>query len=343
MKKLLVSLLLAATAILPATASAQSLSARVEGGAAVPLTEPQSKRFDVGGAVALKPELGVGSYFGLGPSVQFMGLPSNISGVNAGTAWSYGGFVRVKRPHDEKNTGSGFSAVSPWLDTDLKYVRTDGLDRLGWSAGVGAHVPTSDERSFWIGPFARYDVVHQADGKPNMNTSSAKTLIFGLSLEFGAAQKTEQQEPSQPPVEEVKNLPVEEKKEEPSEPPVKEVVVVEFKPRVQFAWDSAELRPSENENLSNVVRALLADTSYKVRVEGHASSEGTVEHNEKLARQRAQAVVDYLVSNGVSRDRLTAVGFGSRVPVADNTTEAGRVVNRRVEFDCSFVLLKGDK
>lgn len=325
----------------PSIASAQELTLRVEPGVAIPTTDPQAQRFGVGAALAVKPELTVGHYLGLGPSIQVIQLPSNVSGVDAGNAWSFGGFLRLKRPHDyAHNPGTGFSAISPWVDADLKLVNTDSLYRLGASVGVGASVPTSDSRWLWVGPFARYDVVNQEDGKTLTNTNSAKTAIVGLSFEFGAPQK--RPEPAKPVEEPKKETPkVEEpKKEEPPVPPTPPVVV-HFKPRVQFAWDSAVLEPAQLPLLRDVVRAMLADKSYSVKIEGHASSEGQVEHNNKLSLRRAQAVADFLVANGVDRSRLSVTGFGSKFPVADNKTEAGRVQNRRVEFDVTFTLVKG--
>jgi OOP family OmpA-OmpF porin len=322
---------------LPSLAQAQSLTLRVEPGVAIPTTDPQADRFGAGGALAVKPELGLGSYLSVGPSLQVIHLPSNVDGVAPGNAWSYGGFLRLKRPHDEKNTGRGFSAVSPWIDADLKLVHTDPLDRLGGSVGVGASVPTSDSRWLWVGPFARYDLVAQEDGKTGVNTNSAKTVIVGLSFEFGApAKKAESPKPVEPaplppPVVEQPKAPV-------PNPPV--VVVFKFKPRVQFAWDSAKLEESQSHRLRMVVKALLADKSFKLKIEGHASSEGQVAHNDKLAQSRADSVLEFLVASGVDRSRLTATGFGSRVPVADNKTEAGRVANRRVEFDTTFTFTR---
>jgi len=321
----------------PALAQAQQVTLRVEPGVAIPTTNPQAQRFDVGGAIAVKPELGLGSYLSVGPSLQVMQLPSSVSGVDAGNAWSYGGFARLKRPHDERNTGHGFSAISPWVDADLKLVHTDPLDRFGAAVAVGASVPTSDSRWLWVGPFARYDLVNQEDGKPGVNTNSAKTVIVGVSFEFGAPlkKKAEPAPPTPPPAPPPEPPPV----EKPVPPPPPEVRL-QFKPRIQFAWDSAVLEPSQLAPLQDVVKAMLADTSYSVKIEGHASSEGQVEHNNKLSLARANSVLEFLVSNGVSRDRLSAEGFGSRVPVADNSTEEGRVLNRRVEFDVTFTIVK---
>lgn len=328
--------------VLPSLAQAQEVTLRVEPGVAIPVTDPQADRFGVGGALALKPELGLGSYLSVGPSLQVMHLPSNVAGVDPGNAWSFGGFARLKRPHDEKNTGRGWSAVSPWIDADLKAVHTDPLNRFGAAMAVGAQVPTSDSRWLWVGPFARYDLVAQEDGKVNMNTNSAKTVVLGVSFEFGAPAKKAVEPPPPSPV--LPPPPVVEKPVTPVKPvPPPPVEVVKFKPRVQFHWDSAKLEPTQLTALRDVVKSMLADKSYNVKIEGHASSEGQVEHNNKLAQKRADTVRNFLIDNGVDGKRLTATGFGSRVPVANNDYEGGRIQNRRVEFDVSFVVVKESK
>ena len=67
--------------VLPTLAQAQELTLRVEPGVAIPLTDPQAQRFGVGAAIAVKPELSLGSYLSVGPALSYMALPSNISGV----------------------------------------------------------------------------------------------------------------------------------------------------------------------------------------------------------------------------------------------------------------------
>jgi len=130
-----------------------------------------------------------------------------------------------------------------------------------------------------------------------------------------------------------------------SEPPIKErpadPVVLQIHEKVQFPFDSAKPLPESQEALKNVVlKALLDHPGYKVEVQGHASSEGQASYNDKLSLRRAQAVADFLVKNGVPAGNLTVKGFGSRVPVADNATKAGREANRRVEFSLDLVLTK---
>jgi outer membrane protein OmpA-like peptidoglycan-associated protein len=67
-------------------------------------------------------------------------------------------------------------------------------------------------------------------------------------------------------------------------------------------------------------------------VEGHTSSTGSAKLNDKLSLNRAFSVKSYLVGKGIAADRLTATGFGSSKPIADNKTKEGQNANRRVEF-----------
>jgi hypothetical protein len=88
-----------------------------------------------------------------------------------------------------------------------------------------------------------------------------------------------------------------------------------------------------------VVQALNDNKSFRVQVEGHASSEGGDDHNQTLSEKRAEAVLNYLVTHGIDRERLASKGFGSSVPLDTNETIAGRENNRRVEFVVYFTIL----
>jgi len=66
-------------------------------------------------------------------------------------------------------------------------------------------------------------------------------------------------------------------------------------------------------------------------IEGHTDSTGSDSYNQELSQRRAEAVRNFLVSNGITGDRIVARGYGESYPVTVNTTEAGRQQNRRVE------------
>jgi outer membrane protein OmpA-like peptidoglycan-associated protein len=101
---------------------------------------------------------------------------------------------------------------------------------------------------------------------------------------------------------------------------------------IRFDSDSAALKPESEGALREVLAALETQPSLKLVIAGHTDATNTDAHNLRLSRQRAEAVLSWLVDHGIARDRLTAKGFGSSQPVADNATAAGRALNRRVEL-----------
>lgn len=99
-------------------------------------------------------------------------------------------------------------------------------------------------------------------------------------------------------------------------------------------FDTAKytLRPGAREKLAKVAGIILGHPGLKLEVEGHTDSVGSDEYNMKLSENRANSVRDYLVAQGINPDNVTARGFGKTMPVADNSTAAGRQQNRRVEL-----------
>ncbi len=97
-----------------------------------------------------------------------------------------------------------------------------------------------------------------------------------------------------------------------------------------FKSNSAKFGPSANQELTALAVYLALDPRPTV-VEGHTSNTGTAAHNMTLSQERAKGVMDYLIAQGVSPDRITSVGFGETRPIADNKTKAGRALNRRVD------------
>jgi OOP family OmpA-OmpF porin len=102
---------------------------------------------------------------------------------------------------------------------------------------------------------------------------------------------------------------------------------------VVFKTNSPDLTPNAEQVLNGVAEELSQFPGVKVEVEGHTDSVGDESYNLQLSQKRAESVLDYLVSKGISRDRLTAVGYGETQPIADNSTKEGRFKNRRVELE----------
>lgn len=101
---------------------------------------------------------------------------------------------------------------------------------------------------------------------------------------------------------------------------------------VLFDTGKYSLRPAAREKLARVAGIVLSHPGLKIEVEGHTDSVGGESYNQRLSEQRADAVRDYLLSQGMKPESLTAKGFGKTMPVASNDTAAGRQQNRRVEL-----------
>ncbi|MBA3913355.1 MAG: OmpA family protein, partial [Acidobacteriales bacterium] len=103
-------------------------------------------------------------------------------------------------------------------------------------------------------------------------------------------------------------------------------------PDVLFAVNSSQLKTESRERLARVAGVLLGYPDIHVEVDGYTDSTGSPAYNQKLSQQRADSVLNYLVSQSVPTASITAKGFGQDNPVAPNTTAAGRQQNRRVEL-----------
>jgi outer membrane protein OmpA-like peptidoglycan-associated protein len=101
---------------------------------------------------------------------------------------------------------------------------------------------------------------------------------------------------------------------------------------IQFELNSSKLQDISLIELNKLLQLMNDNPSIKVQINGHTDNSGTDEHNMQLSVDRAKAVADYLISKGIDAKRLSWKGFGSTKPIADNTTEEGRALNRRTEF-----------
>ena len=101
---------------------------------------------------------------------------------------------------------------------------------------------------------------------------------------------------------------------------------------VTFEFDSARLQPNAETILDDAAEVLMRYPEMLVEVAGHTDSLGSDAYNQQLSQKRAESVRQYLIDQGVSAERLTAVGYGESEPRATNDTEEGRELNRRVEL-----------
>lgn len=101
---------------------------------------------------------------------------------------------------------------------------------------------------------------------------------------------------------------------------------------VLFPFDGFQLMDKAKKELMMVYMYLASDTSLNITINGHTDAIGKTGYNKKLSMKRAKAVKEYLVSLGLSSDRIISYGYGGEQPVKENATPEGRKQNRRVEF-----------
>ncbi|MFI5218469.1 MAG: OmpA family protein [Bacteroidia bacterium] len=111
-----------------------------------------------------------------------------------------------------------------------------------------------------------------------------------------------------------------------------EALKVTFESGILFETNSSVLSYQSQDALNKFAQSLQNNPETKIVVSGHTDNTGTDAINQPLSERRAESVSNFLTSKGVSRDRMTTVGNGANQPVADNTTDAGRTQNRRVEI-----------
>ena len=124
---------------------------------------------------------------------------------------------------------------------------------------------------------------------------------------------------------------------EPAPAPQKEEVAEAPKPdynfrNIQFEFNSGVLKTASFAELDRIAREMKKEDNVKYIINGHSSAEGSVEHNMSLSVDRANSVKSYLVNAGIPAANLNIKGFGATQPMTSNSTEAGKIANRRVEI-----------
>ncbi len=101
---------------------------------------------------------------------------------------------------------------------------------------------------------------------------------------------------------------------------------------IQFANNSFELESVSKIELNKLIQLMIDNPSANIQITGYTDNVGNDADNLKLSENRSKAVVEFLISKGIESKRLSYKGFGKAKPVADNSTEEGRALNRRTEF-----------
>jgi OmpA-OmpF porin, OOP family len=101
---------------------------------------------------------------------------------------------------------------------------------------------------------------------------------------------------------------------------------------INFKLNSAQLLKGSYPLLNRAVKVLKDYPDVRLEIGGHSDNRGKADYNRDLSQKRADAVKDYLIKQGISADRLEAVGYGMDRPIASNKTQVGRSKNRRTEF-----------
>ncbi|SMB96870.1 OmpA/MotB domain protein [Hymenobacter roseosalivarius DSM 11622] len=112
---------------------------------------------------------------------------------------------------------------------------------------------------------------------------------------------------------------------------VGEGIKITFDSGILFAKNSSNLTSTAQSNIAELAATLKKYGDTNVLIEGHTDTSGNDAINDPLSQRRAQAVANYAQNQGVEASRFQTQGYGSRQPIADNSTEAGRTANRRVE------------
>ena len=99
-----------------------------------------------------------------------------------------------------------------------------------------------------------------------------------------------------------------------------------------FETNKAELKSGGTRSLQKLAAFLKQYPERMVLIEGYTDSTGSTEYNQRLSERRARSVQSSLMNMGINRARINTRGYGEASPAADNTTVAGRQMNRRVEI-----------
>lgn len=162
-------------------------------------------------------------------------------------------------------------------------------------------------------------------GCQSAGSSGKRTVVVGPATIMVKAEQPKLPPPPPPP-----------RVEKPRPRPKAKLVAkkIEITEKVMFDYGKATIKPESHSLLKDVADVLKKNPQVKkIRIEGHTDSDGSSSMNQRLSQQRADAVRQFLIDQGIAASRLVSKGYGESKPIADNKTDEGKEKNRRVEFN----------
>lgn len=213
--------------------------------------------------------------------------------------------------------------LRPYVSAGMAHQSIGQVDRSGRDRSTYANIGAGLKYYFSEYLFARAGV----DGMYNIDSDFGEWMAgVGVGVNIGGGAR-----PVAEPAPEPAPAPVAAPAPAPEPEPVPEVVRVELD--VKFDFDSAEVRQESYSDIRNLADFMQQYPQTTTVVEGHTDSVGPEQYNQRLSERRANSVREVLVNHGVQSNRVQSVGYGETRPVADNSTEQGRQINRRVEAE----------
>lgn len=341
-----------AAALASQPAQAQEFRMSAEGAGAVWADQPQSDHFTPGYALALRPGVAVNRFVSFQWSYALFQTPAGKGFADNGSAHFFTTGVRLRPLASFQPAEDHLGGL--FVDLDVGGVHTGDVDRLGFDAGLGYAFQTGNSAA--LGPVVRYVQIVQPDHNVNQNPHDAQLFTLGLNVTLGRAPKDAVELKECPPI---PACPACVQNEAPPPcpdgdqdgvcdtddrcptalgfpalsgcPEVAAKAADGMPSPVQFQFDSAALPASQTmeSDLDAIVREMTADPARRVCIVGHASEEGSVEHNYDLSQDRANAVQGYLGSRGIASSRAPTFAQGASCQMVP---EANRTDNRRVQF-----------
>lgn len=203
----------------------------------------------------------------------------------------------------------------------------------GKELGIALSDPQTGKYELLLPAGENYGIRAEADGYISENQN------LDLTYWDGTEQKIDHEDFSLKAVGDEEVIAKVEEVEEEEQPIKKDLALVPIEVgatitlnNIFFDFDKADLKSDSKPELNRLVKTLTSKATMVIEVDGHTDNSGPEEYNLSLSKRRAEAVANYLIVQGVSKDKITVKYFGESQPSVSNETREGRIKNRRVEF-----------